>query len=113
VITILKFFGTLPILRHTYKLFQHDQGGGKCWGVGTSGNVDLAPNKINTLCHFCAMYIYFVGHRNSKQKGPFKVGVYQRNALPQDHFQDIIVNDYSIYKIICGKILKTRSSHTS
>jgi hypothetical protein len=60
--------------------------------VWTRGNVDLAPNKINTLCPFCAMYTYFVGHRNSNQKGPFKVGVYERNVSPQDHYYEWLLH---------------------
>jgi hypothetical protein len=34
------------------------------------------------------------------QLGPFKVGVHKRNVLPQNHFQDITLNDHYIYTII-------------
>jgi hypothetical protein len=28
------------------------------------------------------------------------VGVHKRNVLPQNHFQDITLNDYYVYEII-------------
>jgi hypothetical protein len=34
------------------------------------------------------------------QLSPFKVGAHKRNVLPQNHFQDITLNDHYIYKII-------------
>ncbi len=34
-------------------------------------------------------------------KGAITVGVHKRNVSPQNHFQDIALNDHYIYGIIC------------
>jgi hypothetical protein len=35
-----------------------------------------------------------------KVVGQFMVGVHQKNVSPQNHFQDITLNDHYIYEII-------------
>jgi hypothetical protein len=38
--------------------------------------------------------------KNTNERGPFMAGVHKRNVLPQNHSQNITLNENYIYKII-------------
>jgi len=43
--------------------------------------------------------------------GPIIVGVHKRNVSPQNHIQDIILNDHYIYRIIYLFIYLSLNTH--
>jgi hypothetical protein len=77
------------------------------------GRKCVGSNGHNSFCNVCKQ---FKSHQISicfKLLGPFKVGYTKRNVLPQNHYQNTILNDRYIYEIIFLVDFLIKYSHTS